>query len=111
VNSLRYALQGIRQFFRQEHNARIHLLATVVVFMAAWGLRLSPQEIILLVIVTGFVWTAEIFNTAIERIMDLLAPAQSSKVKIIKDLAAAAVLVAACIAITTGAFIFIPKLF
>jgi len=71
----------------------------------------SHNEIISLIIVTGFVWVAEIFNTAIEKIMDFIAPGYHPEVKRIKDLAAAAVLVAAFIALVTGALIFIPKLF
>jgi diacylglycerol kinase (ATP) len=111
AGSFRFAINGIKGFFRQEHNARIHLAATIAVFIAAWWLRLSGTEIILLVIVTGFVWSAEIFNTAIERIMDLISPERQPEVKLIKDLAAAAVLVAALIAFITGAIIFIPKFF
>ncbi|MEI9913359.1 MAG: diacylglycerol kinase family protein [Bacteroidota bacterium] len=73
--------------------------------------RLSGTEIILLVIVTGFVWSAEIFNTSIERIMDFISPEHKPEVKLIKDLAAAAVFISALIAFITGAIIFIPKLF
>lgn len=111
ADSFRFAINGIKGFFGQEHNAWIHLAATVAVFIAAWWLRLSGTEIILLVIVTGFVWSAEIFNTAIERIMDFISPERQPEVKLIKDLAAAAVLVAAFIAFITGAIIFIPKFF
>ena len=109
--SFRFAINGIKAFFRQEHNAWIHLAATIAVFIAAWWLKLSRNEIISLVIVTGFVWGAEIFNTAIEKIMDFIAPDRHPEVKLIKDLAAGAVLVAALIALITGAIIFIPKFF
>jgi diacylglycerol kinase (ATP) len=111
AGSFRFAINGIKGFFRQEHNARIHLAATVAVFIAAGWLRLSGMEIILLVIVTGFVWSAEIFNTAIERIMDFISQEHHPEVKLIKDLAAAAVFIAALIAFITGVIIFIPKFF
>lgn len=111
AGSFRYALNGIRGFFRQEHNAWIHLAASVAVLIAAWWFGVSRSEMLSLVIVTGLVWVAEIFNTAIERIMDFVAPEPHTEVKFIKDLAAAAVLLAAFIALVTGAFIFIPKLF
>jgi diacylglycerol kinase len=111
TNSFRYALNGIRRFFRQEHNAWIHLAASVAVFTAAWWFRVSRHEMISLVIVTGFVWSAEIFNTAIEKIMDFIASDYHPEVKLIKDLASAAVLVAAFIALVTGVLIFIPKFF
>lgn len=109
--SFRFAFNGVRSFLREEHNARIHLVATVTVFTAAWWFRLPVREVILLIIVTGFVWTAEIFNTAIENIMDVISTERHPAIKLIKDLSSAAVLVAAFTALMTGLFIFIPKLF
>ena len=108
--SFRFAFNGIRAFFRQEHNARIHFIATIAAFFGAWWFGLSRNEIISLVLVIGFVWSAEIFNTSIERIMDFIAGDFHPQVKLIKDIAAAAVLIAAFAAIVTGAIIFIPKI-
>ena len=111
ARSFRFALEGIYRFFAEEHNARIHLLATIMTFLFAWLFRISRYEIVLLIIVTGFVWVAEILNSSIEKMMDFVQPGYHPKVKLIKDLAAAAVLVAALIALATGAYIFIPKIF
>lgn len=111
ANSFRYAWNGIHRFFAQEHNAWIHLAATITVIISACWFHVSRQEMILLIVVTGLVWVAEIFNTAIEKMMDFIAPGYHPRVKLIKDLAAAGVLVASFIALTTGAFIFIPKIF
>ena len=111
LSSFRFAIDGIRTFFLEEPNARVHLLITVVVFIMAGSMRVSSTELILLIIVMGMVWIAEIFNTAIERIMDFISPEQNSKVGAIKDLSAAAVLVAAIIAAATGLIVFIPKIF
>jgi diacylglycerol kinase (ATP) len=111
ASSFRFAWEGIYKFFSREHNAWIHLAATIVVFAAAWKFNISRNELISLVIVIGFVWAAEILNTAIEKIMDFVSPQYHPEVKIIKDLAAAAVLIAAAAALFTGGLIFIPKLF
>jgi len=111
INSFRFAFDGIWQFFIREHNARIHLAATIIVFAAAYRLGLSRNEVLVLVIVTGIVWAAEIFNTAIEKIMDHISPGYHKQVKYIKDLSAAAVLVTAIVAAIIGLFIFIPKIF
>lgn len=111
ASSFRFAWEGICTFFKLEHNGRIHLAASVAVFIAAWQFQLSRTEIISVVIVTGVVWAAEIFNTAIEKIMDFVSSERHPEVKIIKDLAAAAVLVAALTALIIGALIFIPKFF
>jgi len=111
ANSFRFAWEGIYKFFSREHNARIHLAATVAVVFAAWKFSISRNEIISLVIVIGFVWVSEIFNTAIEKIMDFISPQRHPEVKFIKDMAAAAVLIAALVALLTGCLIFIPKFF
>jgi diacylglycerol kinase (ATP) len=110
AGSFRFAWEGICSFFKKEHNAWIHAVATCAVMIMAWWLQVSHGEIILLVIVTGFVWVTEMMNTVAERIMDLIVPEQHPEVKIIKDIAAGAVLVAAFIAGITGLLIFIPKI-
>lgn len=109
--SLCFAVNGIYQFFRQEPNARLHFIATVLLLAAAGYFPVSHGEKIALVIVTGSVWVAEAFNTAIERIMDLVSPEYRPETAFIKDLSAGAVLLSAVTALVTGAIVFIPKIF
>jgi diacylglycerol kinase (ATP) len=111
LNSFGFAFRGIFKFFQQEPNAWLHLAATLTVFIAAAHFEVSGNEIIALIIVSGFVWVAEIFNTAVERIMDFISVKRSSEIEFIKDLAAGGVLLSAITAIVTGAIVFIPKLF
>lgn len=108
--SIRYALEGINSFFDSQHNAIIHLFFTVFVIIAAIFFQVSSLELIMLVLAAGFVWSAEIFNTAIEAIMDHVSPVEHARVKFIKDVSAAAVLVASITAAIIGLIIFIPKL-
>jgi diacylglycerol kinase len=98
------------QFFFEEHNAILHLLATVVVTIMVVYFRIEGAELLALVIVTGGVWVAELLNTAIEQVMNMVSPERHPNVKYIKDLAAAAVLVAALVALITAGIIFIPRL-
>jgi diacylglycerol kinase (ATP) len=107
--SMQYAFEGIFIFFKQEHNARLHLLATIAVIVLSIIFPVSKMEAIALVLAVGFVWVAEIFNTAIEKMMDFISVDKDDRIKTIKDLSAAAVLVTALIAVITGCFIFIPK--
>jgi diacylglycerol kinase (ATP) len=108
--SFSYAFAGIRQFLVYEHNARIHLAATIAVCIAAYVFHVSYGEAVILAIVTGLVWITEILNACIERMMDFVYPEEHPGIKIIKDLAAGAVLVAAITAVVAGLLIFIPKL-
>ena len=107
--SFRYAGEGILAFFRNEHNARIHLLGTFTVIMLAIFLPVTPLETIALVVVMGLVWITELINTAIEKIMDTISRERHPAIKTIKDLSAATVLIAAVSALITGGIVFIPK--
>jgi diacylglycerol kinase (ATP) len=109
LKSFYYAGAGLKQFFRQEHNARIHLVAAIVVSILAWCLKVSQMEAVALVIVIGFVWVTEILNTCLEKAMDFITRERHPQIKIIKDLAAGAVLIATITAVIVGLFIFIPK--
>ena len=109
--SFKYAFAGIRAFFGSQHNAIIHLFFTVLVIAAALIFDISVTEAIALIIVTALVWAAEIFNTAIEAMMDHITPQFDPRVKFIKDVSAAAVLVTAIAAALVGLFIFIPKIY
>ena len=108
--SLGYALQGLRVFLHNEHNARIHLLATVLAGIMGLVLDISAGNWVSLILAMGFVWSAEIFNTVIERTMDYMSTEKQKAIQLIKDLSAAAVLVAALTALLVGAFVFIPKI-
>lgn len=110
LKSIRYALDGVVAFFRSEPNAVIHLVATTLVIILSVVLKLHQAEILTLVIVTGFVWMAELFNTAIEKIMDFISVEKHPAIKYIKDIAAAGVLVSALVALVAGCVIFLPKL-
>jgi diacylglycerol kinase (ATP) len=109
LKSFFYAGIGLRQFFRQEHNARIHLVAAVVVGALAWWLKVTHMEAVALVVVIGMVWVTEILNTCLEKTMDFITRETHPEIKVIKDLAAGAVLIATITAVIVGLFIFIPK--
>ena len=110
AGSFKYAFEGIKEFFRSEHNAWLHLLATVMVIVLAVVVHVSGFELIALILSIGFVWMAELFNTVVEKMMDFISIEQNSKIRFIKDLSAAAVLIAAIVAFITGCMVFIPKL-
>lgn len=109
--SFRFAFEGLYAFFSEQHNAIIHLLMTAVVLIAAIFFRIDRMEIIALAFATGFVWAAELFNTAIEKLADMVSKDFHPQIKFIKDVCAAAVLVAATTALVTGIVVFVPKLF
>lgn len=108
VLSFKYAFSGIAAFLYTEPHARIHALATVLVIALSSWCRISASQWIAIVIVTGMVWITEMLNTIIEKMMDHLSPEYHPRVKWIKDVAAGAVLIAALVAVVTGAVVFLP---
>ena len=111
LKSFVYAWAGIKAVLRTEHNTWIHLGFTILSIVLGFVMLISRVEFLALIAVIAMVWVTELFNTCIEKIMDLVSIEKHPRVKIIKDMAAAAVLVAAIAAIVTGAIIFIPKFF
>jgi len=111
AKSFGYAWAGIRSLLRTEHNTWIHLALTVVVLLSGLILKVSRLELIILLVVMALVWICEIFNTCIEKVMDFISPEYHPKVKVIKDMAAGAVLIMAVVAVLVGCLIFIPKIF
>lgn len=109
--SFYYDVDGIRRFFKTEHNAWVHLAATVAVGAMMIKYRVSNLEAVLLVFCIGFVWAAEIFNTCIEKIMDFISTERHPQIRLIKDMSAGAVLIAAIAALIVGLIVFIPKIF
>ncbi len=109
--SFRFALRGVKALFLNENNARIHLIAAFFALTTGAWLSLSPIEWCILVIQIAFVWAAEAFNTAIEKLCDRVSPEFHPLTGTVKDLAAGAVLLAAGSSLVTGSILFLPKLF
>jgi diacylglycerol kinase (ATP) len=110
IKSFRHAIAGIRELIVSEHNARIHLTATITVIVISLMLKVSRHEGLMITVAAGFVWMAEIFNTCIEKTMDFISSEKRDEIKSIKDLAAGAVLIASVTAFIIGLIIFIPKI-
>lgn len=110
LKSLGFALQGVVFLLRSQPNARIHLLATVLVCTAGAYFHLSRAEWLGIVVAMVLVWSAEAFNTALEELANALHPEQHPGIGRAKDVAAAAVLIAAVGAAAIGMLVFIPHL-
>ncbi|MEY5099030.1 MAG: hypothetical protein RJA36_1749 [Pseudomonadota bacterium] len=108
--SFGHALRGIRVLLAGQPNARLHLLAAVVVVALGAWLRIDALEWALLSAVIGLVLCAEALNTGIEIVVDLVSPEWHRLARDAKDVAAAGVLLASLGALGTGAWIFLPRL-
>jgi diacylglycerol kinase (ATP) len=108
LRSFRYALQGLRTMLTTQHNAWLHLAATLLVAGAALALKVSASDWRWLVVAIAMVWVAEAMNTAIEFVCDVVSPEFSHAVQGAKDIAAGGVLVSALGAAGIGVLTFWP---
>lgn len=110
LKSFRYAGVGMYDLFRQENNAKIHLIAAALIVIAGFCFSLSVTEWCIIIIQIALVWSAEAFNTAIEKLADTVTSDYHPSIKIVKDVAAAGVLILAISAVIVAAIIFFPKI-
>jgi diacylglycerol kinase (ATP) len=108
LRSFRYAARGFSYILRYEHNARIHVFISGVVLIMGFLLHIKRLEWILVLLCMGFVLTAEMINTAIEKLSDIVSPGKNEQIGAIKDISAAVVLLSSIIALITGLIIFVP---
>lgn len=108
VNGFRHAGVGLLYVLKMERNARIHLLLAAAALVLGWVMNVSPAEQAAIFFAIVIVFLAEIINTALEKTLDLIDPTFNGKIKIIKDMAAGAVMVASLAAVIIGIAIFWP---
>jgi undecaprenol kinase/diacylglycerol kinase (ATP) len=104
------AFAGLGYFFRSERNGRIQTVLGILTVTLAAFFRVSLTEWIFLLLCIGAVLSLEMLNSALEKLCDLVQPDLHPQIKIIKDVAAGAVLWASGISALTGALIFLPKI-
>lgn len=110
IKSFSYAFNGLRLLILHEHNARIHAVAAIGAIAMGWYYQIAVYEWIAIIFAIALVVAFEIVNSAIEKLADVVSPHYQPGIKKVKDLAAAAVLVAAIAAFVIGLIIFIPKI-
>ncbi|MFK5857392.1 MAG: diacylglycerol kinase family protein [Bacteroidota bacterium] len=110
LKSFIYAFYGLRHTLLTQHNFIIHIVLAIAAIVLGFYLNINSMEWVAIIIVIGLVLSAEVFNTAIEELVNLVSPQKNKKAGIIKDVAAGAVLIIAMAALITGIIIFIPKI-
>jgi diacylglycerol kinase len=110
LTSFKFAWQGLRYFFDTEMKASIHLIAAILAIGLGVFLKISATEWMMIAFAIGLVLIAEITNTAVELLVDMITREQNKLAGIAKDLAASAVLIASITALVIGLIVFLPKL-
>ena len=104
------AFSGLRHFFWHESNGRIQSVIALCTVLLAVFFHIRFAEWIVILLCIGSVLALEMFNSALEKLCDLVQPDFHPQIKVIKDVAAGAVLWASIISAIIGVLIFLPVL-
>lgn len=109
--SLKIAVKGILYLFLYHRNMRIVFMLGIAAFLLGLHFKLKGIELVALCITITLVFMAEIFNSAIEMLMDIITEKYHTKVKLIKDIAAAVVVLTCLNAMAVGYILFVRRIF
>lgn len=110
IRSFKNSLRGFKVLLRNEYNLYIQIAFAVFATVCGFIFEISFTEWAIQSAVIGLVIFSELVNTAIEKTMDLVQPEYDERVRDIKDLSSGAVLFMVLVSITTGLFIYLPKI-
>lgn len=110
IKSIAYAIQGVFTFFKTQTNAWIHLVAAIVAIVLGFRFNINKSEWLAIVFAIALVVVAEMLNTALEFLTDLVSPSIHPLAKKAKDVGAGAVLIAAITSLIIAMLVFLPKL-
>jgi diacylglycerol kinase len=110
LKSFKYATKGIVYYVKTNNNFQFQLIAVLLVLFFAIGLSVTTSEFALLLFCISLVLSLEILNSAVEKLCDFIHPDRNKAIGHIKDLAAAAVLLASMGSALIAGIIFIPKI-
>ena len=108
IRSFKYAFEGIHYAFKNDQNLLFHLLVAFLVINISIILHVTGYQMATLGLTMTMVITAEMINSAIEKMVDLITKEHRQEAKIAKDVAAGMVLVTAIAAAIIGTLIFLP---
>lgn len=111
IRSIGYALEGIKYTVRTQRNMRIHILVSAPTLVLSLYLKMPLMELLFIWLCIGIVFSAEMMNTAVERLVDLASPEYHPLAKLAKDAAAGAVLTIAIFCAIAVLILLLPRLY
>lgn len=110
ISALKNAFNGIKCVFKCERNLKIQLTFAIIAILFSAFFKINLIEWAIIILVIFVVFLSEMFNSAIEVIVDMITPEYNEKAKIAKDIAAGGVTLSAIASIVIGILIFLPKI-
>lgn len=108
IKSFSYSIEGLKYAYKYEQSMLIHVIATICVIIANLFFQVSGMEWLITLLAIGMVLSAELINTAIEAVVDMITLEVHPLAKIAKDCSSAATFVLAVMAAIIGLVVYIP---
>lgn len=108
--AFRHAFNGLWYFFQHERNGKVQFVAAIGAIGCGWLLAISAAQWICILLCIGAVLSLEMMNSALEKLCDVVQADYHPAIKIVKDVAAGAVLWASVVSIVISCFIYLPKI-
>lgn len=110
IQSLSFALNGVFFAYRTESHMRVHIVCALLAVLASAALKVTAVEFLIISFAISLVLVAEMINTVFEVLIDFLkGQRRSVSIRVLKDIAAGGVLIAAINSLVVAAFILLPK--
>jgi len=110
MESFKNAFAGLKHTLKTQRNMRIHFIIAILALLLSAFLKISRTELLMVFFSIFLVISMELFNTAVEIIIDMISSEYNIRAKIVKNVSAAAVLVAAFNAVIVAYLVFLDKL-
>ena len=110
IESISRAVSGFVRAVKEGRNLQIHLFASFLVLLASFFFKINVWEFIIVLFLCFSIIILELLNTVFEKVVDFMKPQMHSYVRVVKDMMAAVVLVAAIGAVLVGTLIFLPHI-
>jgi len=111
IESFKIAIAGIFYLFLYHRNMRLIFMLGFAAVLLGIAFKLKGIELVILCITITLVFMAEIFNTAIEMLMNMITTKYHTRIKLVKDIAAGVVLITSLNSLAVGYMLFVRKLF
>lgn len=110
IDSFKDCINGLNYIMLRENNFKREIVLGILALILSYVLKINKIEFIIIIIMIALVIVSEIFNTAIEKVVDLYTLKYNEIAKAAKDVSALAVLTMCSFAVIVGIIIFVPKI-
>lgn len=110
LKSFKFSFDGLKYAYLHEQSLALHVIAMAVIISFGFGFKISPMQWVITLVMGALILVAELFNTAIEAVVDMVTEEYHPLAKVAKDTASAACFVANMTAAGMWLVVFIPKI-